>query len=180
MAAIPSLGTLKLAEFKTAYLQRAIPLDVVVADSGLKVGALVKLDLSGSIPVIGRATGLTDATHLIAQSDMTLIPEDHPKTDYRDYRYSDVVKSSDDLVDNYDVFADANFCGVYATATALAAAGDGTSGQLAYVVADNKIYKSSGSGWTADTTIGTSGVVDTTKHVSLYPLVDKTDVVVRA
>ena len=174
MAAIPSLGTLKLAEFKTAYLQREIPLDVVVADGGLKVGALVKLSVGNSGPVIGRAASLEDATHLIAQSDMTVIPEDHPKTEYRNYQYSDAVKGSD------AVFADANFAGIYATTTALSTAGTGTSGQLAYVLADNKVYKSNGSTWAADTTVGASGVVNTAKHVALYPLVDKNDVKVIA
>ena len=164
MAAI-SLGTLALAEFKTAYLQRAIPLDAIVADTELKVGALVKLDMSGPSPVVYRSATLANATHLIAQSDMTLIPEDHPKTDYRDYRYSSAVKAGSEI-------SASSLLGIYAASTDLPAA-SGNSGKTAFVVVDNKIYSCDGTNWTA-------GSVVASKHVSLYPLVNKNDVKVLA
>lgn len=159
----------KFAEFKTAYLQRAVPLDAAIVDGGLAVGALVTFGLSGTTPVLSAAADLASATHIIAQSDMTLIPEDHPKTDYRDYRYSDAVKPLDSAI------LASTFIGAFATTSDLPAAAAGNSGKTAFIIADGTIRTSDGTDW--DTS---AAATLTTKHVSLYPLVDKTDVVVRA
>ena len=165
----------KFAEFKTAYLQRAIPLDAAVVDTGLAVGALVKYGISGTTPVVSAAADLADATHIIAQSDMTLIPEDHPKTDYRDYRYSAAVKPLD-----ASIKAD-TFIGAYATTSDLPTATSTNTGKTALVLKDGKIYTSTAGGsstysWVA----GAAAITLTTKHLSLYALVDKTDVKVLA
>ena len=86
-------------EFKTAYLQREIPVDAAVMQGdGLVVGNLVKLVKAGAntVPYIVAATGndkdaaLADATHIIAQSDMTL-EYGHVPVENRDYRYNDKV-----------------------------------------------------------------------------------------
>ncbi len=86
-------------KFKTAYDQREIPLDIVVAnDTELHVGQLVTLEPAGEdtpeylYPATGEdaATVLTNATHIIAQSDMTM-EYGHVPVENRDYRYSDVV-----------------------------------------------------------------------------------------
>ena len=86
-------------EFKTAYLQREIPVDAAVMQgNGLVVGNLVKLVKAGAntVPYIVAATGndkdaaLADATHIIAQSDMTL-EYGHVPVENRDYKYSPKV-----------------------------------------------------------------------------------------
>ena len=86
-------------KFKTAYDQREIPLDVVVAsDEKLHVGQLVTLEPAGEdapeylYPATGDDAGtvLTNATHIIAQSDMTM-EYGHIPVENRDYRYSDEV-----------------------------------------------------------------------------------------
>ena len=78
------------AKFKTAYLQREIPLDVVVSTgSNLKVGQMVKLD-KDTITAVTDATdkeALDSATHIIAQSD-TSMEYGHVKVEDRDYRYT--------------------------------------------------------------------------------------------
>ncbi len=88
--------------FITAYLQREIPVDiaVVAADTTKKfrVGELVTLEPADSdAPAYlhvasgdDAATVLTNATHIIAQSDMTL-GYGHAKVENGDYRYSDEV-----------------------------------------------------------------------------------------
>lgn len=90
------------AKFKTAYGQREIPMDIVVAGSAdLHVGQLVTLEPADSdtpeyvYPATGddAATVLTNATHIIAQSDMTL-EYGHVPVEDRNYTYSDVVARS--------------------------------------------------------------------------------------
>lgn len=165
----------KFAEFKTAYLQRAIPLDAAVVDTGLAVGALVTFGLSGTTPVVSAAASLEAATHIIAQSDMTLIPEDHPKTDYRDYRYSAAVKPLDTPIKA------STFIGAYAANTDLPTAASTNVGKTALVLEDGKIYTSTaGAGSTYSWVAGASAITLTPKHLSLYALVDKNDVKVLA
>jgi hypothetical protein len=85
--------------FITAYLQREIPMDIAVKTSALTeaaalaVGDLVKLTASkgAGIPAyIEAAAGIDDATHIIAQSDVTM-NAGHVPVENRDYRYSDKV-----------------------------------------------------------------------------------------
>lgn len=58
-----------MAHFKTAHDQHILPLDVKVAVE-LNVGDLVKY--TASTNTIAKATGLDDATHIIALSDETI------------------------------------------------------------------------------------------------------------
>ena len=74
--------------FKTAYLQREIVVDAKVATNVI-VGQLVTL--SGD--TISSAATADAATHIIAQSDMTM-EYGHVPVEYRDYKYSDVVAAS--------------------------------------------------------------------------------------
>jgi hypothetical protein len=88
--------------FITAYLQREIPMDIAVKTSALteaaalEVGQLVKLVASAgaNIPAyIEAATGRSDATHIIAQSDVTMNAGHVPIED-RNYKYSNKVKGT--------------------------------------------------------------------------------------
>lgn len=95
-----------MAGFKTAYLQAAFPVDVVVVGSvnegtevtktnrkaAICVGDLVTLTVeTGTVNgYISKAATLAAATHIVAQSDMT-IGQGHAATDRRDYRYSPLV-----------------------------------------------------------------------------------------
>lgn len=81
------------AEFKTAYLQRVVPLDVaVVGSSALERGQLVTYTAptSSKVGYIEAASTLAAATHIIALTDMT-ISDGHVPTDRRDYMYSENV-----------------------------------------------------------------------------------------
>lgn len=80
-------------EFKTAYLQREIPLRVaVVSATNLVVGELVTLTAGadGKPDYITSAVSKSAATHIIAQSDMTM-EYGHVPVEYQDWRYSDKV-----------------------------------------------------------------------------------------
>lgn len=89
-------------QFITAYLQREIPVDVaVVTPAGqthFRVGELVVLEPADSdTPAYlhvaagdDAATVLTNATHIIAQSDMTM-GNGHVPVENRDWTYSDKV-----------------------------------------------------------------------------------------
>lgn len=87
------------AKFKTAYLQREIPVEVaVIGSAALEVGQLVTLTpTNGTNPdYIAAAAGATEAaalsaaTHIIAQSDMTM-EYGHVPVENRDYKYSPEV-----------------------------------------------------------------------------------------
>lgn len=87
------------AKFKTAYLQREIPVEVaVIGSAALEVGQLVTLTpTNGTNPdYIAAAAGataaaaLSAATHIIAQSDMTM-EYGHVPVENRDYKYSPEV-----------------------------------------------------------------------------------------
>lgn len=81
-----------MAQFKTAYLQRMIPLNVAVCGSAaLKRGNLVKLSVNTSkVPCIEKVTTLSTATHIIALTDMT-IGDGHVPTDRKDYKPTEDV-----------------------------------------------------------------------------------------
>ena len=82
------------AHFKTAYDQRELPLELAVKGD-LHVGYLVKLTPdAGDVPAyIEAATSLADATHIVAQSDMTL-EYGHVPIENVDYKYKDIVAST--------------------------------------------------------------------------------------
>ena len=77
-----------MASFKTGYLQKEQVLDVKVA-AELKVGDLVKV--SGD--TMSKATNLSDAQYIVAQSDMTM-EYGHVPVEKRDWNYSDAVAVS--------------------------------------------------------------------------------------
>lgn len=81
-----------MASFKTAYLQKEEYYDLdVVGTSSLKVGDCVKLtEATSSVGAYIKKSSLSEATHIIAQSDMTL-EYGHVPIEYRDYKYSDAV-----------------------------------------------------------------------------------------
>lgn len=87
-----------MAEFKTAYLQREVPLDLVVvvpAGQKLKVGDLVTVtpETDAVSAYMQKATSLATATHIVAQSDMTL-GYGHVPVENRDYRYNPEVEGT--------------------------------------------------------------------------------------
>ena len=93
-----------MAQFKTAYLQRAIPMDVAV------VGALVagtrKADIhvndlvtytpaAGTTPAyIAKAASLAAATHVVALTDQTVGDGTYIHTDVMDYKPSPLVAAT--------------------------------------------------------------------------------------
>lgn len=82
------------AKFKTAHGQREIPMDVaVIGSTDLVVGQLVTLTAAnGSVPAyISSASTVAAATHIVAQSDMTM-EYGHIPVEDRNYSYSDKVK----------------------------------------------------------------------------------------
>ena len=84
----------KFAEFKTAYLQREIPVVGTLAGD-LKVGQVCTFSgVDGTaIAAVADATPITAGQWIVAQSDMTM-GEGHVPVENRDYRYSDIVKAS--------------------------------------------------------------------------------------
>lgn len=174
-------------EFKTAYLQREIPVDAAVMHGdGLMVGNLVKLvgATANTVPYIVAANGndkaaaLADATHIIAQSDMTL-EYGHVPVEVQDYRYKKTVACT--VVPGT---AGAAFLGVVATTAGINAAVGGVAkvGDAVYVTADGKVYKctaaktsNAASTWAVDT-----GATVGIKKVALFALINKDDVIVKA
>ena len=78
------------AKFKTAYGQREIPMDIaVIGGTELAVGQLVTLTpANGEVPAyISAASTAANATHIIAQSDMTM-EYGHVPVEDRNYTYS--------------------------------------------------------------------------------------------
>lgn len=173
-------------EFKTAYLQREIPVDAAVMQGdGLVVGNLVKLVKAGAntVPYIVAATGndkdaaLADATHIIAQSDMTL-EYGHVPVEVQDYRYKKTVACT--VVPGT---AGKAFLGVAANTAGLDTAFGTIAkvGDAAYVTADGKVYKCKTvkSGTASTWEVDTAAVVGI-KKVALFALIDKDDVIVKA
>lgn len=77
-----------MAHFKTGWNQREVVLDVIVG-AELKVGDLAKMS-SGKLV---KATNVSDAEYLIAQSDMTM-EYGHIPVEQHDHRYSNAVAIS--------------------------------------------------------------------------------------
>lgn len=81
------------AKFKTAHDLREIPVEVaVVGSADLTVGELVTfVAASGNNPAyISSAASVAAATHVVAQSDMTM-EYGHVPVENRDYKYSPKV-----------------------------------------------------------------------------------------
>ena len=161
-----------LGSFETAYLQREVPEDVVVAsDSNFVVGQMVKLE-NDTIKALSARTvhaARDEATHIVAQSDMTM-EYGHVPVEDRDYRYSPNVAGT-----ILPTSAVANFLGAYETLQDAPAAATGNKDKHILVLADGKVYtNTSGSAWAASSTV-TAKV----KKVALFKIINKDDVIIR-
>lgn len=81
----------KFAEFKTAYLQREIPV-MATLTAALKVGQLCTYD-GTALAAVGDSTNVAVGQYIVAQSDMTM-GDGHVPVERRNYAYSDVVAAS--------------------------------------------------------------------------------------
>ena len=161
-----------LGSFETAYLQREVPEDVVVkSDGNLVVGQMVKL-ADHTITTLSARTvpaARDEATHIVAQSDMTM-EYSHVPVEDRDYRYSPNVAGT-----ILPTSAVANFLGAYETLQDAPAAASGNKDKHILVLADGKVYtNTSGSAWAASSTV-TAKV----KKVALFKIINKDDVIIR-
>ena len=158
------------AEFITARFQREIPMEVAVGvtpSSYLRVGQMVKV-VDGVVKPLAASTeaaAKTEATHIIAQSDMT-IEYRHVPVEYRDYRYSDQVKGTVSDV--------SNLLGAYESKAAFHAAATGNNNKYAFAIDEQKVYKSNGTAWAADTTITV-----TSKKVALFKILNTDDLKIK-
>ena len=163
-----------LGSFETAYLQREIPEDVVVAsDSYFVVGQMVKLE-NGALKALSAGTvpaARDEATHIVAQSDMTM-EYGHVPVEDRDYRYSPNVATTLASTTALATVAPA-FLGVYDNTASMPAA-KGNNGKYALNLADGKVYKSNDTAWAVDSTTS-AGV----KKVALFKIINKDDVIIR-
>lgn len=161
----------KHAEFKTAYLQREVPVNACVAETGLDVKAMVILTVADTGKVITGTTDVTKATHIVAQSDVTM-NGNHIPTDLGDYRYDPRLIPMDAKLKGYE--ADT-------TELAKRTQTNAAVGDRAVVLADGKVYEcsavtASASTWAAASPAET--IADVTKKVALYPIYDVNDVIV--
>ena len=82
------------AKFKTAYLQREIPLDVTLT-AAVEVGDVVTVDAYNALALkAGDTVAVGD--YIVAQSDQTM-GYGHVPVENRDYRYSPAVAASETL-----------------------------------------------------------------------------------
>lgn len=161
-----------LGSFETAYLQREVPEDVVVkSDGNLVVGQMVKL-ADHTITTLSARTvpaARDEATHIVAQSDMTM-EYGHVPVEDRDYRYSPNVAGT-----ILPTSAVANFLGAYETLQDAPAAASENKDKHILVLADGKVYtNTSGSAWAASSTV-TAKI----KKVALFKIINKDDVIIR-
>lgn len=166
------------AKFRTAYLQRELPIDaVVVAGDPLEVGEVVVVNHAANGLAVVKAVSantldeaVSMATHIVAQSDQTL-EYGHVPVEDRDYRYNPEVVATIEGADPLP-----NFDGFYDSVQALnTAMGNGTNGHTALVKSSEGVYtKYSSNG----TTYSNSNVTATIKKVALFAIVDKNDVVI--
>lgn len=158
------------AEFITARFQREIPMEVAVGvtpSSYLRVGQMVKV-VDGVVKTLSASTeaaAKTEATHIIAQSDMTM-EYGHVPVEKRDYRYSDQVKGTVSDV--------SNLLGAYESKAAFPAAATGNNNKYAFAIDEQKVYKSNGTAWAADT-----GITVTSKKVALFKILNTDDLKIR-
>lgn len=166
------------AKFRTAYLQREIPVDaVVVASNPMKLGAVAKVTFYEPHVAVVEAITAKDAkdvdavktamTHIIAQSDMTL-EYGHVPVENRDYKYSDEVAASVDALANFDGFFESE----HALSTSK---NNGANGHCALVKkSEGEYYKYTSDG----TKYSNSKAVVKLKKVALFAIADKSDVIV--
>lgn len=158
------------AEFITARFQREIPMEVAVGvtpASYLRVGQMVKV-VDGVVKTLSASTipaAKEEATHIIAQSDMTM-EYGHVPVEYRDYRYSDQVKGTVSDV--------SNLLGAYESKAAFPTAATSNNNKYAFAIDEQKVYKSNGTAWVADT-----GITVTTRKVALFKILNTDDLKIR-
>lgn len=158
------------AEFITARFQREIPMEVAVGvtpSSYLRVGQMVKV-VDGVVKTLSASTipaAEKEATHIIAQSDMTMEYR-HVPVENRDYRYSDQVKGTVSDV--------TNLLGAYESKAAFPAAASANNNKYAFAIDEQKVYKSNGTAWAADT-----GITVTSKKVALFKILNTDDLKIR-
>lgn len=101
------MANLVKAEFKTAYLQREMVMDMKLASStqaassdgliplnGYKVGEIVYASAADTLSPRSTIASVAVGDYIIAQSDQTLQYNGHIPVENRDYRYSPAVASS--------------------------------------------------------------------------------------
>ncbi len=158
------------AEFITARFQREIPMEVAVgvaSTSYFRVGQMVKV-VDGVVKTLSASTvsaAKEEATHIIAQSDMTM-EYGHVPVEYRDYRYSDQVKGT--------VSDATNLLGAYESKADFPAAATGNNNKYAFAIDEQKVYKSNGTTWAVDT-----GITVTSKKVALFKILNADDLKIR-
>lgn len=173
------------AKFKTAYLQREISTDVIIAGN-MHVGELgVIVPATDKMPAIINKLAAADveaagkeANIIIAQSDMTM-EYGHVPVEDRDYRYSDIVKSK---VDN-TILSTANYIGVYDNVADLPKDTSVVDASIALVyTAPNTLtkykYTKSTTAWAKASPEATFKISDLVKKVSFFNIIDKTDIIV--
>ena len=84
----------KIAHFKTAYLQREIPIKATLANA-VRVGQVCTFSgVDGSaLAAISDSTAIAEGQYIIAQSDMTM-GNGHVPVENRNYKYDDTVAAS--------------------------------------------------------------------------------------
>lgn len=167
------------ASFVTGYLQREIPVDAaLIHGDGLAVGDLVKYvpatatTVAYVVPVTSNdaTAALEEATHIIAQSDMSL-EYGHIPVEYCDHRYSPIVKCT-----VTPGTAGAHVHGVCDTVANLSTKYPAAAvNDVAYVLADGKVYKKGSSSWSVD-----SAATVEVKKMALFAITDKQDIIVKA
>ena len=84
-----------MAHFKTAYGQREIILDATVANA-MVVGDLAEVTFGeNGYAAVKKVTTLEAATHIIAQSDMTMIHDKTAPVEHTEYKYNPTVAASE-------------------------------------------------------------------------------------
>ena len=168
------------AKFRSAYLQRELPMDAVVnVGDPLQVGAVVIVTpATDKVPAYvtevtanSLAEAVELATHFVAQSDETL-EYGHIPVENRDYRYNPEVLPS---INDTDL---PNFKGIFETADLLATGVDSPeSGDTALVYKEDGVftkYAHNGEAWANANKDFTFGEI--TKKVALFAIDD--DVVI--
>lgn len=173
------------ASFKTAYLQRELPDKAIVIGDDVYVNELVKVTYIDGYTMIEKVSindmseALVEATHIIAQSDMTL-DYGHVPVEYRNYKYKDIVKSVISINDIKPSTNSAKYLGVYSSVDELPT-NNITTGDTSLVY-DNGIlkkYVASTNGesvWEETSPEQHYDVAQLSKNASLYKIVNKLDI----
>lgn len=168
-----------IGEFRTGYEQRELPIMAVINDvptAHMLVGQMVKVE-NGVVKTLVASTpaaALTEATHIIAQGDITMKGYDTDENGYHSVfgDYSEYHANAGKV--RGTVATKDSVIGVYDEKSEFPAAASGNNGKFAYALKEHKLYKSTGTAWNEDKT----GAA-TVKLVALYYIKDKSDIIVR-